>query len=228
LLCKIVTLRKRAQTSNASRKSKYFYFKFKIQTGNVKGPFAQLTFCKHSQSGRGATGRRIIRSKGAILTKFRKIRINYGLRYIKLGTIVAFKFLPFVNRLLSLVLFSNGAAAFYLTSVKATLFQFWFYNNARLTKKLKLIKNLFVFNMLCCIKKLTFVSCVGLTPNLAAQYVRSAGTKAKLIKLDKPTKSALLQLPSKVKKIVSYYSSVFYEQLALPEKRRFTSTKAGY
>jgi ribosomal protein L2 len=124
LFCKTITLRKRAQTSNASKKIKYFYFKFKIQTGHLKGPFGHLTFYKNSQSGRGATGRRIIRSKGAILTKFRKIRINYGLRYIKLGTIVAFKILPFANRLLSLVLFSNGAASFYLTSVKAALFQF--------------------------------------------------------------------------------------------------------
>ena len=82
--------------------------------------------------------------------------------------------------------------------------------------------------MLCFIKKLTFVSCVSLTPGRIPQYIRSSGTKAKLIKLDKPTKSALLQLPSKMKKIFSYYSSAFYEQLALPEKKRFKSAKAGY
>ena len=223
-----ILLRKKAQTSNASKSVKYFYFHFKLQRNLLKGAFAHLAFYKKSQAGRDFTGSRIIRTKASLLVKFRKIRINYKLRYIKLGTIVSFRILPFSNRLLSLVLFANGAAAFYLTATTATLFQFWFCNNARITKKLKLIKHLCVFHMLCRIKKLTFISCIGLTPDSRTQYIRSSGVKARLLKIDKITRTALVQLPSKIKKIFSYYSSALYGQLALAEKKRLTNTKAGY
>jgi hypothetical protein len=37
-----------------------------------------------------------------------------------------------------------------------------------------------------------------------------------------------MQLPSKVKKIFSYYAFALYDQVALPEAKRFSNSKAGY
>jgi large subunit ribosomal protein L2 len=78
------------------------------------------------------------------------------------------------------------------------------------------------------IKKLSFISCLELLPGLGAQYVRSSGTKARIIKLDSSSHSALIQLPSGVKKIFSYYSFVMLGRLSLAENLNFLNGKAGY
>jgi ribosomal protein L2 len=82
--------------------------------------------------------------------------------------------------------------------------------------------------MLCQIKKLSFVSGLELLPGQGAKYSRSAGTKSKIIKFDGQSHSVLVQLPSKIKKIFSYYSFVLLGQLALPENKRYKNTKSGY
>jgi large subunit ribosomal protein L2 len=178
-----------------------------------------------SKSGRNDTGRIIIRTKTSILKKYSTTKINYHLRYRKLGAIVSFKFIPFRNQLLSLIYFSNGAITYYLAADSHALFTFFFFNKHKKLKKIK-IKNLSL--MLCQIKKLSFVSCLELLPGQGAKYTRSAGTKSRIIKFDKDTHSVLLQLPSKIKKIFSYYSFALLNGLALSENKRFTHTKAGY
>jgi ribosomal protein L2 len=90
------------------------------------------------------------------------------------------------------------------------------------------LQNLAVFSALYQIKKLLFISCIELIPGKNAQYVRSAGTRGRLLRLDSVSHTALVQLPSKVKKIFSYYSFALYDQLALPEAKRYSNSKAGY
>lgn len=92
-------------------------------------------------------------------------------------------------------------------------------------RKLK-IKNTFL--MLFQIKKLSFVSCLELLPGRGAQYVRSSGTKARIIKFDDSTHSVLLQLPSGVKKIFSYYSFVMLGRIAIFNNFKCLNGKAGY
>jgi len=74
--------------------------------------------------------------------------------------------------------------------------------------------------MLYQVKKLSFVSVVELTPGRGSQYIRGSGTKGRIIKLDKTTYSAVLQLPSGVKKIFSYFSFLNLGAVTLPEKKR--------
>jgi ribosomal protein L2 len=85
-----------------------------------------------------------------------------------------------------------------------------------------------LFNVLYLIKKLSYISCLELTPGKNGQYVRSSGTKARLFKFDNETKTALLYLPSKTKKFFSQHSVALCDQTALPEKKRLKNTKAGY
>jgi large subunit ribosomal protein L2 len=159
------------------------------------------------------------------LIKKKFVNINYNLRYLKLGLISSFKFIPFKNKLLSLIYFSNGSSTYYLTTLSQTLFSYLYYNKY---KKLKNIKSKNNALLLFQIKKLSFVSCLELVPGKGSQYIRSSGTKGKIIKFDKETHSVLVQLPSKIKKIFSYYSFAFLNGIALPEKKKFYNGKAGF
>jgi ribosomal protein L2 len=82
--------------------------------------------------------------------------------------------------------------------------------------------------MLFKIKKLSFVSCLELTPGKLAQYARSSGVKAKIIKFDYYNHCVLVQLPSTIKKIFSYYSFVMLNKISLSEHSNMSNGKAGY
>jgi ribosomal protein L2 len=142
-----------------------------------------------------------------------------------LGFISSFKFIPYKNRILSLVYFSNGAVTYYLTSEFHFLFSFIYFNKFKKLKKIKL-KNTAL--MLFQIKKLSFVSCLEILPNRGAQYCRSSGTKSKIFKIDHVAHSVLIQLPSGVKKTFSYYSFVLLGQISVVEHARYKNHKSGY
>jgi ribosomal protein L2 len=136
-----------------------------------------------------------------------------------------FQFIPYKNQLITLLLFANGAATYINTTTKNRIFSYFFYF---LQKKLKLLKYKNFLFMLFQIPKASFVSLLELYPGKNAQYVRSSGCRAKLIKIDEKTHTALLELPSGVKKIFSYYSLVFFAKLSLSLKKIHTTNKAGY
>ncbi len=220
MFLRLITLRKNHYTSAASRNSYRFYNKLNFLTNDSK-----LSIYKKWKAGRGSTGRIIIRTKSSILRKIKLLKINFNLRYIKLGFIASFKFIPFKNKLLSFIYFSNGSFTYYITSENHFLFSFLYYNVFKKLQKIKL-KNTIL--MLFQIKKLSFVSCVELLPGKGAQYCLSPGTKARLIKLDSVTHSILLQLPSGVKKIFSYYSIAFLGRISIFENSKCLNGKAGF
>jgi len=78
------------------------------------------------------------------------------------------------------------------------------------------------------LKKLIFISFIEIYPLKNAQYCLSSGTRSKVLSLDKKTRIVLIQLPSKVKKIISFYSCVFIGRIALEEKKKYKNTKSGY
>lgn len=82
--------------------------------------------------------------------------------------------------------------------------------------------------MLFQIKKLSFISCLELLPGYGAQYIRSPGTKARIIKFDTTTHTALIELPSKLKKIFSYYSFTMLNAIALNLHKKCLNGKFGY
>lgn len=144
-----------------------------------------------------------------------------------MGMILAFQFIPFKNKVLSLIFFNNGSFSYYLATETHKLF-FYFYQIPIKKKKLKKYKLKALFLMLFQIKKLSFISCLELTPGLGAQYVRSPGVKGRLLRLDKHAHTALVELPSKVKKIFSYYSFGLLDAIALNMHKKFNNGKFGY
>lgn len=213
-------MRKRTYTSSASRNINYFSINWNLKLNDRK-----LSLRKKWNSGRGFSGRRIIRTKSSLLFKIKYNKINYNLRYLKLGIIVSFKFIPFKNKLLSLVYFSNGAVSYFITTNLHKIFNYIYLNKYKKMKKLK-IKNTYM--MLFQIKKLSFVSCLEILPGKGSQYALSSGAKSKIIKIDKESHTVLIQLPSKIKKIFSYYSFAALDSVSLSENKKYLNSKAGY
>ena len=204
----------------SSRNSFYFWSECFISK-----KYKQLTLKPLSKAGRNCGGRIVIRSRSGLLMKKKIIKINYSLRFLRLGTVASFSFIPFKNKLVSLVLFNNGSACYLLSTDLHVLFSFIFSNRIKKLKKIKLKSTYF---MLFQIKKLSFVSFLELTPGRGAQYVRSPGTKSRIIKFDKVQHSCLLQLPSGVKKIFSYYSYVMLSSMSMSSHKKCFNPKAGY
>jgi ribosomal protein L2 len=123
-------------------------------------------------------------------------------------------------------LFSNGAASYINTTLNTKIFSYFFILKKK--KKFRRLKHKNVLFMLGQIKKLSFVSLLELYPGKAAQYARGSGTGAKIIKIDIAIHTALIQLPSGVKKIFSSYSYAFLGKVALRLSNRFVANKAGY
>lgn len=211
---------KKTFTSPASRNVNYFFTNWNLKLNDKK-----LTLRKKWLAGRGSSGKSIIRTRASLLLKLKYTKINYNLRYSKLGLIVSFKFIPFRNKLLSLVYFSNGSVSYFLATNLHKIFNYVYLNKSKRMKKIKL-KNTFM--MLFQIKKLSFVSCLEILPGKGSQYARSSGTKSKIIKIDKESHTILIQLPSKIKKIFSYYSFAALGNIALPENKKYLNSKAGY
>jgi len=82
--------------------------------------------------------------------------------------------------------------------------------------------------MLFQIKKLSYVSYLEILPGKGSQYTRSSGTKSRLIKFDTDNHTVLIQLPSGIKKIFSYYSLVFLGRISLEENSNCLNGKAGF
>lgn len=217
---KFYELRKLPITSSASRAVYKFYNDWNLQT-KVK----RLSLYKKKTSGRNDKGRIILWTRGSTSIKRKIIKINYNLRYNRLGFISSFQIVPFKNKLLSLVYFANGITTYFITSDSHSIFSFIYLNKYRKIRRV-LFKPIFL--MLIQIKKLTKVSLLELIPGRGAQYARSNGASAKLIKFSKETHSVLAQLPSGVKKMFSYYSFACSSPVSLSENRKCSNTKSGY
>nr|APW82423.1 rpl2 [Laurentiella strenua] len=191
----------------------------------INKKYKKLSLLVKNKAGRSDTGRIIFRTNSSLRVKIKKIKINYSLRYLRLGTVASFSLIPFKNKLVSLILFNNGAACYYLTTENHILFSFMYSTTLKKLRKIK-IKSLYF--MLCYIKKLSFVSVLELTPGRGAQYVRSPGVKSRIINFDKIQHSCLLQLPSGTKKIFSYYSYAVLSSISMAPHKKFFNGKAGY
>lgn len=212
---------KKATYRSAATRNVYFFF----NNLNFYNKINHLSLGLKWRAGRNKSGKIVIRTRTSLLIKNKNIKINFNLRYFKLGFIGSFNFIPFKNKLLSLIYYSNGSFTYYLSTENHKLFSFICYNFHKKLKKLK-IKN--TFFMLFQIKKLSFVSVLELLPGSGAQYTRSPGTKSRIIKFDLENHSVLIKLSSGVKKIFSYYSFVMLGHLSLQENLYCLNGKAGY
>jgi len=206
--------------SNASRKILYFKNKFCLQIADK-----HLTTTKLSKAGRNVSGKIVLWTRGSLRAFQKKIHINYNWRYNRLCFIGTFYFIPFTNKLLSLILYANGTCTYILTSELHTLFNYIYIHKI---KKFRRYSFSMPWGMLFFLKKLIFISHIELIPGKGAQYCKATGTKAKLMYVDKKLQLAFIQLPSKIKKFFSSSSFVFLGQMALMDKKFYYNTKSGY
>ena len=102
---------------------------------------------------------------------------------------------------------------------------------SQVTSSGKSLKHVFhspMFFILYQIKRNSIISLIELLPNAGIKYCRSSGCKSRLIKTDSSTGTALIRLPSGVKKIASLFSTAYLGQVSLPYKKYCTNTKAGF
>ena len=215
---------------------------FKLQIVNYTSPAARFTYRyksnlnlqnKHkklstyikTQANKNAWGRTIFRTKSSASSRKKKINVNYNYRWRKIAILGTFQFLPYTNKILSLIFFSNGMVNYVVTTEFQKIFSYIMWSTK---KKLKRLKIRVLCLMIGKFKKLSYISLIEVFPNKGAQYCRSAGTGSRIIKFDHKIHTVLLQLPSKVKKIISYYCLAFLGKIALKTSIKCTSNKAGY
>ena len=75
---------------------------------------------------------------------------------------------------------------------------------------------------------LTYFSFAEIYPHKGAQYSRSSGSASKLLSKNISTHTALVKLPSGVRKVFSLYGLVTNGLPYLKEKKHQRNTKSGY
>jgi ribosomal protein L2 len=166
-----------------------------------------------------------MRTKTSLLRRNKIFQINYHFRYLKVGFISQFQFIPFKNKLLSLIHFSNGSLSYFVTTQNHCLFSFFYLNRE---KKLIDFFGPDTFSCLVRFKITNKVCLIEITPGKGSQYCRSSGTYGKIIKFDLFNFAVLIKLPSGCRKIFSYYSFAAVGQVSLKKHASFLNSKAGY
>ena len=215
-------LRTSSITSNASRKVTMF-----TSLWFNKSRFNPLYFRKKWLSGRSSlTGKIILRSKTSTLRRINLPKVHYSFRTVYPGIVSTLKLVPFSNKLLALTFFPSGSCSFFPALEKTSLFSVFSFRTLKLNfsrwnrhSSVSLIYHA---------PKFRKVSNVELRPGFGAQYARSAGTSAKIIKVDPVTHLALVKLPSGVRKFFSLYGTVMLGPCALKLKRKISNTRSGY
>lgn len=207
-------------TSSASRS----IYKFKARRKLYwKAP--NLSCYKKWNAGRNDQGRRIIRTKASLLHKVKSVQINYNFKIKKASFISNFLFVPYRNKLLSLVRYAHGALAYYITTESHKLLSFFYFRCFGKFNRKYVISS---FARLSTLPNLSFVSLIEIVNGRGAQYCRSSGTLAKILKYDRKKNMTLIKLPSGRSKLFSVYSMVSLGRVLFKENRKFSNSKAGY
>jgi hypothetical protein len=143
-----------------------------------------------------------------------------------LSLVSTFKLIPFQNKLVSLSFLASGGFSYLPTTDYFKLFGFSYFP-ATSVKIKTFFKNPTSF-LIIYVQRLSKISLIELYPGSGIQYARSSGTFAKLIKTDINSHTALLQLPSGVKKTFSVYSLASLGPVSLKIKNQTTNTKSGF
>ena len=215
-------LRRKSVTSNASHQLWSFTSKWYDRSGCTP-----LLIRKKSRAGRSSlTGRTIIWTKQSILKKIKLPKVNYNFRSKQIGFVSTFKLVPFSNKLLALVVFASGSHTYFPATEFTKIFSFVSFKHSKSRSNSRLTAAHYSFLHLA--GSFRKVSNLELRPGVGVQYVRSAGCFAKVTKLDKINHTALVKLPSGVRKFFSMYSISTLGSCALKLKRKLINTKSGF
>lgn len=219
-------------TSGASRNTRVYKnnlpFSFK---------YKQLMLNYKWKAGRSTNGRIVLWTRQAKTVKHVQPFINYKFRHKNIALIANFLLIPKRNKLISLLFLSSGAVTYVSTTTTHQLFQLTQLKGI-VIDKLNLQKNIHRYHPLSIFTNIFFIIAklpknkpiclVETTPNKGIQYVRSTGSSASILKMDSRIGTALIKLPSGMKKVFSTYSIGSLGSVALPENKNFTNASAGY
>ena len=144
---------------------------------------------------------------------------------------------PTTNRLTSLLFTASGSTTYVPTAAGHQLFRITqlrsvFYRRNRLTTQLQFTnKGVLIGQSFYLVKQLPknqHVSLLEILPNKGIQYIRAPGSKAKILKMDTRVSTAVIKLPSGVRKVFSIYSLASLGQVLLAEKKLYKNNKAGH
>lgn len=225
-------LTKKSVTSGASRAS----FLFKNNLPLCLKLKKLRTFIKNN-AGRNILGRVVVFSKQRTSIKKITTNINYKFRYGCISFVSNIIILPYTHKLISLVFLSTGSISYLPTTYNQDLFSLgrlykYNINLFRYKNKLDLLHHhLFIKQIFFFINQLPKnqpVSLLELTPLTGVKYVRSPGTQAIITKVDKNKNTALVRLPSNVRKVFSLFSIGSAGPNPHTNNKYWKSNKAGY
>lgn len=169
---------------------------------------------------------RILRTRGSLLRTLKLPRVSYCFRLTYPLLVSTFRLTPLANKMLTLVLLPSGGFCYLPSVTRHSVFGFthfhfvgapvW-YNSAR--------SSLTLVGLAQGYRK---VSNFEIFPGKGIQYARSAGSWGRITNKDYSTYTAVVYLPSGVRKIVSLFSLVVPGRAAAFEKRDLRNTKSGY
>ena len=227
-----LTLIKKGTTSGGSRN--FFIFKKKLPL-ILKSK--KLMIKIKSNSGRNNTGSVVVNTRKSRNKNNSQPNLNYKFRALKINFVANFILLPKINKLVSLVMLSCGSITFLQASTTHELFTLtrfksifkkkWdFKINETILSNYTIFKyNFFTLGHL---PKNKPISLIEPLPNKGVKYVRSTGSSAKTLKMNSLTGTALVKLPSGVKKVFSTYSIASFGNVALPNQKKCKVNKAGF
>ena len=228
----VIKLIKKRVTSGASR-NLFFYKNFlPMHIKNKK-----LMYIKKNNAGTSSKGTRILRTRGAKTVKYRLYRINYGFRDLRICFIAGLIFIPFINKVISIVFLSSGSVTYIISTTEHKLFLItclyscFFKKTKDFQQALYIRPGYFLHQSFFLIKQLPKnkpICLVEQTPLSNVKYIRSPGVKGKIIKMDSRTSLSTIKLPSGKTKIFSSYSIGSVGNVFLTENKKYKNTKAGY
>nr|QPL15907.1 ribosomal protein L2 [Strombidium sp.] len=228
----IFKLQKKRVTSNASRSIYTYNFFLPLMVKHKK-----LTYFKKNNAGRALKTKKLLRSRGSRKIKYLNIKINYSFRHSYLYFIGGLVFIPFLNKAVSVIFLANGAVTYFTTTNNHFLFHL-----QRPQQNLNLIghyarhatltyQNYHIETVPIIIKHLPKnkdVCLIEQFPNDGIKYIRSSGSKGKVLKMDTRTNIAIVELPSKNLKTISIYSLGSKGFVFFSENKKYKNTKSGY
>ncbi len=152
--------------------------------------------------------------------------VNFSMRSKEPTFVSTLLLTPFSNKLLALTVLGSGGLT-YLPALDSTkVFALSAFGGSKVRYMKRKTETTFV--LLFAAKHLKKISNIELTPGKGVQYVRSAGCSSRVISVDAHNHSALVRLPSGVRKFFSLHSIALPGPSALKLKRKLTNTKSGF
>ena len=193
----------------------------------MRDKFKPLTYRKKWLAGRSTlTGRVVIRTKQSLLRRVKLLRINYNFRLLDPGFVSTLTLVPFSNKLLILAHFPSGASSYLPATISSKVFALlWFKRSRTSPKAFRGLEHHSTLRLAPMHKK---VSNLELLPGKGMQYARSEGSFALITRVNSSNHTAMVKLPSGVRKIFSVYSILLLGPSALKLKRKLSNTKSGF